>query len=244
MEIRASTVLPARRRPVTLHTADGLALVGELALPQDNDPVATIICLHPLPTAEGMMDSHVLRKASFRLPALADIAVLRFNTRGTTSRHGTSEGEFGGGETERHDVAAAIEFTEFEDLPEPWLVGWSFGTELALKWGHDPTVRGAILLSPPLHRATDADLDAWAEFGRPLVALVPEHDDYLRPEQARERFSRVPQAEVIGVDNARHLWVGEPYVRIVLNEIVKRVAPRAYPLPTEWDGPYEKDTLY
>ncbi|HLU98680.1 MAG TPA: alpha/beta hydrolase, partial [Thermobifida alba] len=45
-------------------------------------------------------------------------------------------------------------------------------------------------------------------------------------------------------DNARHLWVGEPYVRIVLNEIVKRVAPRAYPLPTEWDGPYEKDTLY
>ncbi|EOR70514.1 hypothetical protein JCM3263A_28680 [Thermobifida fusca] len=243
MEIRASTVLPARRRPITLHTADGLALVGELALPQDNDPVATIIFLHPLPTAEGMMDSHVIRKASYRLPALADIAVLRFNTRGTTSRHGTSEGEFGDGEAERYDVAAAIEFTEFEDLPEPWLVGWSFGTELALKWGHDPTVQGAILLSPPLHRATDADLDAWAEFGRPLVALVPEYDDYLRPDEARKRFARVPHAEVIGVPNARHLWVGEPYVRIVLNEIVKRVAPQAYPLPTEWDGPYEKDTL-
>ncbi|AAZ56430.1 conserved hypothetical protein [Thermobifida fusca YX] len=243
MEIRASTVLPARRRPITLHTADGLALVGELALPQDNDPVATIIFLHPLPTAEGMMDSHVIRKASYRLPALADIAVLRFNTRGTTSRHGTSEGEFGDGEAERYDVAAAIEFTEFEDLPEPWLVGWSFGTELALKWGHDPAVQGAILLSPPLHRATDADLDAWAEFGRPLVALVPEYDDYLRPDEARKRFARVPHAEVIGVPNARHLWVGEPYVRIVLNEIVKRVAPQAYPLPTEWDGPYEKDTL-
>lgn len=243
MEIRASTVLPARRRPITLYTADGLALVGELALPPDNDPVATIIFLHPLPTAEGMMDSHVIRKASYRLPALADIAVLRFNTRGTTSRHGTSEGEFGEGETERYDVAAAIEFTEFEDLPEPWLVGWSFGTELALKWGHDPTVQGAILLSPPLHRATDADLDAWAEFGRPLIALVPEYDDYLRPEEARRRFARVPQAEVIGVPNAKHLWVGEPYVRIVLNEIVKRVAPQAYPLPTEWNGPYEKDTL-
>ncbi len=121
--------------------------------------------------------------------------------------------------------------------------GWSFGTELALKWGHDPTVQGAILLSPPLHRATDADLDAWAEFGRPLVALVPEYDDYLRPDEARKRFARVPHAEVIGVPNARHLWVGEPYVRIVLNEIVKRVAPQAYPLPTEWDGPYEKDTL-
>jgi hypothetical protein len=43
----------------------------------------------------------------------------------------------------------------------------------------------------------------------------------------------VPQAEVIGVDHAKHLWVGEPYVRIVLNEIVRRVAPEAYPLPTE-----------
>lgn len=94
-------------------------------------------------------------------------------------------------------------------------------------------MEGAILLSPPLHRATDADLDGWAEFGRPLTALVPEFDDYLRPEQARERFARVPQAEVVGVDDAKHLWVGEPYVRIVLNEIVLRVNPAAHPLPTE-----------
>ncbi|HMH92042.1 MAG TPA: alpha/beta hydrolase, partial [Streptosporangiaceae bacterium] len=40
-EIRASTILPARREPVTLHTADGLALVGELARPLDRPPVAT-----------------------------------------------------------------------------------------------------------------------------------------------------------------------------------------------------------
>ncbi|MEW2355868.1 alpha/beta hydrolase [Spirillospora sp. NPDC029432] len=238
-EIRASTVLPARREAITLHTADGLELIGELALPAERPPVATLVCLHPLPTAEGMMDSHVLRKASFRLPALADVAVLRFNTRGTTSVHGTSQGEFGGGETERFDVAAAIEYAEFGDLPHPWLLGWSFGTELALKWGRDPLVEGAILLSPPLHRAGDADLDAWGEDGRPVVALVPEFDDYLRPAEARERFKRIPQAEVVAVDGAKHLWVGEPYVQIVLNEIVKRVAPGSFPLPTEWDEPGE-----
>ena len=79
--IRASTVLPARRRDIELHTADGLRLVGELALPLERDPVATLITLHPLPTHGGDMDSHVFRKASYRLPALADIAVLRFNTR-------------------------------------------------------------------------------------------------------------------------------------------------------------------
>jgi alpha/beta superfamily hydrolase len=232
MDIRASTVLPAKREDIELNTADGLTLVGELALPEGGPPAATLICLHPLPTHGGMMDSHVLRKASYRLPALADLAVLRFNTRGTTSERGTSQGAFDGGEGERYDVAAALEYADFHDLPRPWLVGWSFGTELALKWGRDPLVQGAILLSPPLRRATDADLDAWAEFGRPLVALVPEFDDYLQPEEATRRFSRVPQAEVVGVEGAKHLWVGEPYVRIVLNEIVKRVNPSAAPLPT------------
>jgi uncharacterized protein len=233
-EIRASTVLPARRSPITLRTEDGLSLVGELAMPEHRTPAATLICLHPLPTHGGMMDSHLLRKAANRLPALADVAVLRFNTRGTPSGHGTSDGEFGGGETERYDVAAAIAYAESAGLPGPWLVGWSFGTELALMWGNTGPVEGAILLSPPLRRAGDADLDAWAASGRPLVALVPELDDYLQPEEARAAFARVPQAEVIGADRAKHLWVGEPFVRIVLNEIVKRVNPAAWPLPTEW----------
>jgi alpha/beta superfamily hydrolase len=233
-EIRASTVLPARREPVTLHTDDGLDLVGELALPAGHDPVATLICLHPLPTHGGMMDSHILRKASYRLPALADLAVFRFNTRGTSSDHGRSQGEFDDGEAERHDVAAAVSWASAAGLPRPWLVGWSFGTELALKWGADMAVEGAILLSPALHRAGDADLDAWAAAGKPLLVLVPELDDYLRPDEARPRFARVPQAEVIAVDRAKHLWVGEPYVRIVLNEIVRRVNPAAAPLPTEW----------
>jgi uncharacterized protein len=234
-DIRASTVLPATRKAVTLRTADGLNLVGELALPEDRAPVATLICLHPLPTAGGMMDSHLLRKASYRLPALADLAVLRFNTRGSASERGTSEGAFGEGETERHDVAAAIAYCADRNLPRLWLLGWSFGTELALRWGLDPDVEGAILLSPPLRRASDADLDAWAQSGKPLLALVPEHDDYLQPAEARERFARVPQAEVIGVAGAKHLWVGERYVRIALNEIVRRVNPAALPLPTEWD---------
>ena len=234
VEIRPGTVLPARREDIVLHTADGHALVGELALPPDRSPVATLICLHPLPTAGGMMDSHVLRKASYRLPALADLAVLRFNTRGTSSERGTSGGAFGGGGPERYDVASAIEFSAAAGLRRIWLLGWSFGTELALMWGNVPQVEGAILLSPALRRATDADLDAWAASRKPLVALVPELDDYLRPAAARERFARVPQATVIAVDRAKHLWIGETYVRIVLNEIVRVLNPAAWPLPAEW----------
>lgn len=231
-EIRANTVLPARRRPVTLHTADGLALVGELALPPDRDPVATLVCLHPLPTHGGSMDSHLFRKAAWRLPALAGLAVLRFNTRGTSSKEGTSEGSFDQAEGERYDVAAALDLVEHDDLPAPWLLGWSFGTDLALRYGCDPTVVGAILVSPPLRYSTTVDLDRWAASGRPLIAIVPGRDDYLRPDEARRRFARVPQAEVVAVRGARHLWVGEPCVRVVLNEIVRWTAPAAYPLPT------------
>lgn len=240
--IRALSVLPARRTDIELHTADGLRLVGELALPADRPPVATLVTLHPLPTHGGFMDSHVLRKASWRLPALADLAVLRFNTRGTASPRGRSEGAFDGGRAERFDVAAAIEYAEFHDLPSPWLLGWSFGTELALMHGADPAVHGAILLSPPLTRATDEDLDRWDAFGRPLVALVPEHDMYLKPPEARRRFARVHQAEVIGVEGAKHLWVGEPAVRRVLDEVVAHVLPGHGPLPTTWDGPMSTAT--
>lgn len=234
-QIRANTMLPASREHVVLRSADGQNLVGELALPERRLPVATLVCLHPLPTAGGMMDSHLLRKAAFRLPALADLAVLRFNTRGTVSDHGRSSGEFGGGEQERHDVAAAIGFCSSRGLPGIWLLGWSFGAELALKWGNVPDVTGAILLSPPLRRAGQADLDGWAATGRPLIALVPELDDYLTPDQAERQFHRVPQSRVIGVKNAKHLWVGETYVRIALNEIVRVVNPAAWPLPETWE---------
>src|SRR6185503_17591477 len=122
-------------------------------------------------------------------------------------------------------------------LPHPWLVGWSFGTDLTLMHGCDPSIEGAILLSPPLRYSTPDHLARWAASGKPLLALVPEHDDYLQPPEARERFKAVPQAEVVGVDGAKHLWVGEPAVRRVLDEIVARVAPDAYPLPTEWPVP-------
>jgi uncharacterized protein len=233
VELRSATELVADREDVAFDTADGLTLVGELATPEDRAPVATLVCLHPLPTHGGFMDSHVLRKAAARLPALADLAVLRFNTRGTSSPRGRSEGEYDGGVAERYDVAAAVAFAAGRGLPRPWLLGWSFGTELALKYGLDHPVEGAVLLSPPLHRTSEAELARWHGSGRRLVALIPELDDYLRPAEAAQRFAVVPEAEVVPVAGAKHLWVGEPQVRRVLDEIVRVVHPAKAPLPTE-----------
>jgi alpha/beta superfamily hydrolase len=236
-EIKGGVLLPAYREDVELKTADGLTLVGELSVPLTGQPVATLITLHPLPTAGGFMDSHILRKASGRLPALANIAVLRFNTRGTKSPRGQSEGVFGEGITEELDVAAAVQFVKDAGLPNPWLLGWSFGTELALKYGRKHDIVGAILLAPPLHRATDEEVAAWAGETRKLVALIPEHDDYLQPAEAAQRFASVPNIQLINVEDGKHLWVGENQTRRVLTEIVAQVNPSALPLPTEWDGP-------
>lgn len=177
------------------------------------------------------MDSHVFRKAANRLPALADLAVLRFNTRGTESPRGKSEGSFGEGISERYDLAAAMSFVSQRALPNPWLVGWSFGTELALKYGLDHPISGAILLSPPLHRTSDIELARWAGSSAPLIALIPEHDIFLNPEQARVGFAPAIGAELIAIEGAKHLWVGETATKRVLDEIVRQCNPTAYPLP-------------
>ena len=236
LQIRSNTELPARREDIELHTADGLTLVGELALPLESAPVATLVTLHPLPTAGGFMDSHVLRKAAARLPAMAGIGVLRFNFRGVTSPRGTSEGSFGDGVAERHDLAAAVDFVQQRGLARPWLLGWSFGTEVTLKHGLAHPVEGAILLSPPLRRTAPDELAAWAGSGKRLVAVVPEFDDYLQPAEARERFATVPETELVAVEGGKHLWVGEQQVYRVLSEIVARLNPAALSLPTEWAG--------
>ena len=231
--VRPSTVLPAQRTPFTVTTSDGETLIGEVAAPISGYTGA-ILCLHPLPTAGGMMDSHIFKKAANRLPAMSGIEVIRFNTRGTTSEAGTSTGAFDNGGAEGFDVEAMMSYClDTLKLENLWVVGWSFGTDLALRHAKDPRVKGLILLSPPLRTSEVSDMQYWAEDGRPVIALVPEFDDYLKPPEAKIRFAPLTQIEIIAVDGAKHLWVGEPSVNRVLSEITKILAPERLPLPVE-----------
>jgi alpha/beta superfamily hydrolase len=231
--IRPSTVLPAIRTPFTLTTADGETLVGEVATPVAN-PTGAILCLHPLPIAGGMMDSHVYKKAANRLPNMAGITVVRFNTRGTTSANGTSSGTFDNGVAEKFDVEAALTYCfDTLKLENLWVVGWSFGTDLALRHAKDPRHKGLILLSPPLRTSEPSDLEYWNSDGRSVFTIVPELDDYLQPPEAAIKFQVIKNHQMIAVDGAKHLWVGEPAVYRVLTEITKIIAPSRLPLPTE-----------
>ena len=98
--------------------------------------------------------------------------------------------------------------------------------------GLDPAVRGRDPAEPAaaLQRRPSTSRP-WAESGKPVHAFVPEHDDYLQPAEAAERFAAIPQAEVVPFPGGKHLWVGD--AERVLDEIVRRVAPDvAVPLPT------------
>jgi alpha/beta superfamily hydrolase len=119
-------------------------------------------------------------------------------------------------------------------LENVWVTGWSFGTDLALQHAKDPRHKGLILLSPPLRTTTDAQLEYWNTDLRPITALVPELDDYLQPAQARERFAIVPKLKIIAVDEAKHLWLGEPAVHRVLSEIASIVSGSPTTLPLEF----------
>ena len=232
--VRSSSVFESIRTPFHVTTADGVDLIGEVAAPIAPSKGA-ILCLHPLPTAGGMMDSHIYKKAANRLPAMTGITVVRFNTRGTSSEAGSSTGNFDNGNAEHFDVEAMLTYCfDTLKLENLWVVGWSFGTDLALQHAKDPRHKGLILLSPPLRTTTDEQLRYWNTDSRPIVALVPELDDYLKPDEARQRFAVVPTLKISAVEGAKHLWIGEPSVHRVLSEINSIVTGDNAPLPTEF----------
>jgi alpha/beta superfamily hydrolase len=232
--VRSSSVFESSRTPFHVVTADGVDLIGEIAAPVGISRGA-ILCLHPLPTAGGMMDSHIYKKAANRLPAMAGITVVRFNTRGTTSEAGSSTGTFDNGRDEQFDVEAMLAYCfDTLKLENLWVVGWSFGTDLALQHAKDLRHKGLILLSPPLRTTTDEQLTYWNTDTRPIVALVPELDNYLKPDAAQQRFAVAPAIKIIAVEGAKHLWIGEPSVHRVLSEINSIVTGDVTPLPTEF----------
>ena len=132
--------------PVTLSTADGLVLEGELSLPAGAWSAAVLA--HPHPEFGGSMRSIVTAAMFGALPE-AGVACLRFNFRGV----GRSEGTHGGGRDERADLVAAIDVLApiTEGLPVV-LAGWSFGADTSLAVG-DERLDGWLAVAPPLRAA-------------------------------------------------------------------------------------------
>ena len=117
---------------------------------------------------------------------------------------GTSEGAFDEGDAERSTSRRPSSTPSSTSLPRPWLVGWSFGTELALRYGlrpgdrrGDPALAAAALRHRRRpRRAGRRPASRWSRW-------CPSSTTTCSRAEARERFARVPQAEVVGVDGGQ-----------------------------------------
>jgi alpha/beta superfamily hydrolase len=186
--------------PVTLATADGLVLEGELSVPEQ--AWAAAVLAHPHPQFGGSMRSIVTAAMFGALPE-AGVACLRFNFRGV----GRSEGAYGGGRDERADVVAGIDVLApiTEGLPLV-LAGWSFGADTALTVADD-RVDGWLAVAPPLRSSALAHLVASTD-RRPTLVVVPEHDQFRPPDSAAPIVEAWKNTRLEIVPGGDHYLVG------------------------------------
>jgi alpha/beta superfamily hydrolase len=206
--------VPATARRLAVRTADGLALRSELAAPEAAVRAAAVLA-HPHPLHGGTMHASVI-DALFRALPAAGVAALRFNFRGVQG----SQGRHGHGRDERLDVAAALgELTgRFPGVPVV-LAGWSFGAEVALAVTGE-SVAGWLAVAPPLRIFAPDELVAGPD-PRPVVLVVPAHDQFCPPDAARSRTAGWASTRVEVVPMADHfLAVGVDRVVEVATALV------------------------
>lgn len=131
---------------VWIETQDGLRLEGLLSLPRQPWASGLVLC-HPHPGMGGTMQAPLISFLSRGLAASGH-AVLKFNFRGV----GGSSGEQTAGDEEMMDVAAAIQLVRSRlNLSNPFLVGWSFGAVMALRYAvGDPGLSAVVAIAPPV----------------------------------------------------------------------------------------------
>lgn len=133
---------------------------------------------------------------------------LRFNFRGV----GRSEGSYDGGVGEVSDVLAALERVRLEVSEPTAVVGWSFGSLVAMNAvAKDGPVDSFVGIAPPVRAAFEtkfalppaADLDDWK--ARSLL-VCGTADPFCRPADLKAFASQLPSAEVRVVDGADHFF--------------------------------------
>jgi uncharacterized protein len=205
-------------RPLTITTADGVALEAEVRLPAtgaggDDAVTGSVVLAHPHPLQGGSMASLVTSEL-FRLLPQRGLATLRFNFRGV----GNSGGEHGHGRGESADVTAALEAMERLWPRRPLvLCGWSFGADVSLSLT-DPRIDGWVGIAPPLRILPLDELAAAAGADpRPTLLIVPEHDEFRPPDAAREATAGWTNTSIEVVNGADHFLVGrtEKVARLV-----------------------------
>ncbi|MGH1505822.1 MAG: alpha/beta hydrolase [Acidimicrobiales bacterium] len=192
--------MPIETRPCELTTGDGLRLPGDVANAERAEVALAVVVCHPHPLYGGSRFTPVVETV-FRRAGELGLGAVRFDFRGV----GDAEGEHGGGVDERLDVIAAIDLAA-ATWPDAAVVlaGWSFGAEVALTIDdhrHVGWFGVAPQFRPPAPCVAAAD-------PRPLLALVPAHDQFAPPPVAAERTEGWATTELVTVEGADHSLLG------------------------------------
>jgi len=183
-----------------LETSDGLMLEAEWSAPADAR--ATAVLCHPHPQYGGTMRSIVISALFDALPARG-VACLRFNFRGVEG----SDGVYGEGREEPHDVRAAIDDAAGRlDVPLV-LVGWSFGADMTLTVVDD-RLTGWVGIAPPLRFRAAADYERVGADPRPKLLILAAHDEFREPSAVTAEVSGWRATHVEVVPGASHFFVG------------------------------------
>jgi alpha/beta superfamily hydrolase len=116
------------------------------------EATALAVLCHPHPQQQGTMNNKVVTTLARAFAHLGATSV-RFNFRGV----GTSIGGYDGGEGERADALAAVEWSRAQWPGQPlYLGGFSFGAAMALAIAARVAPKGLVTVAPPIERLPES----------------------------------------------------------------------------------------
>jgi uncharacterized protein len=175
---------------IRVPTPDGAELVGDL-IEVDGAWAGAVVC-HPHPDFGGDRHNLVVDRV-FHALAAAGVTALRFDFRP-------------GGEAT--DVVAALDRVAVcvDEARPLWLVGYSYGADIALSVD-DPRVAGWAAVAPPF-RFGAGPVVAPGGDPRPVLLVAAAHDQFHPPDRLRAATAGWPAATVVEVPGADPFLAG------------------------------------
>ena len=171
--------------------------------PQVTPRHVALVC-HPHPLYGGTMHNKVVFRAA-KAALLLGVPTLRFNFRGA----GKSVGTFTGGDGEREDVRAALDYlaAHFPGLPV-CLMGFSFGSWVGLAVGaSDSRVSTLVGLGVPVDTY---NFDFLRDVRKPKLILQGTRDEFGPVAQVSEFYDSLAEPKQIHwVQGAEHFFAGK-----------------------------------
>ncbi len=187
--------------------------------PQVTPQRVAVVC-HPHPLFGGTMHNKVVFRAA-KAAILSGLPTLRFNFRGA----GHSVGTFAGGDGEREDVRAAIDYlaAHYPGLPV-CLAGFSFGAWVGLEVGAtDARVSTLVGLGVAV---STASFDFLRDVRKPKLFIQGTRDEFGSVAQVSALYDSLAEPKKIHwVQGADHFFAGKlDEVQQVLQEFLESTA--------------------